>query len=271
MIIPNRPMSGFEKFNLTSSSPSSINEFVAYRAKWCLRKIFGYSNFPSNCAMERGTGAEKGVSPILEGLVTEDEGIEIALKYFDDKCNPDMKDYHEERATIPYLIRGAVKELKNKFGDLYTYQAKIEGVLHEYKYFGYTDFVFVDNSTGKKIIVDLKTTKKKPSKLASSHARQIALYSNALECDAVLLYIIPYRKTDKKTKQVARRTEGVWYEVEDKEKHLKEAHEIMQAMDLLLYNCNDKYEVAKLCHPNTDDFFWDSPEIIAARKKVWGV
>ena len=271
MIIPNRPMSGFEKFNLTSSSPSSINEFVAYRAKWCLRKIFGYSNFPSNCAMERGTGAEKGVSPILEGLVTEDEGIEIALKYFDDKCNPDMKDYHEERATIPYLIRGAVKELKDKLGDLYTYQAKIEGVLHEYKYFGYTDFVFVDNSTGKKIIVDLKTTKKKPSKLASSHARQIALYSNALECDAVLLYIIPYRKTDKKTKQVARRTEGVWYELEDKEKHLKEAHEIMQAMDLLLYNCNDKYEVAKLCHPNTDDFFWDSPEIIAARKKVWGV
>jgi len=264
-------MSGFEKFNLTSSSPSSINEFVAYRAKWCLRKIFGYSNFPSNCAMERGTGAEKGVSPILEGLVTEDEGIEIALKYFDDKCNPDMKDYHEERATIPYLIRGAVKELKDKLGDLYTYQAKIEGVLHEYKYFGYTDFVFVDNSTGKKIIVDLKTTKKKPSKLASSHARQIALYSNALECDAVLLYIIPYRKTDKKTKQVARRTEGVWYELEDKEKHLKEAHEIMQAMDLLLYNCNDKYEVAKLCHPNTDDFFWDSPEIIAARKKVWGV
>jgi hypothetical protein len=59
--------------------------------------------------------------------------------------------------------------------------------------------------------------------------------------------------------------------LEDKEKHLKEAHEIMQAMDLLLYNCNDKYEVAKLCHPNTDDFFWDSPEIIAARKKVWGV
>ena len=270
MIIPNRPAAGLEKYNIPVVSPSSINEFVGYRAKWCLRKIFGY-NFPSNCTMERGTGAEKGVSPILEGLVTEDEGIEIALKYFDDKCNPDMKDYHEERATIPYLIRGAVKELKNKFGDLYTYQAKIEGVLHEYKYLGYTDFVFVDNSTGKKIIVDLKTTKKKPSKLASSHARQIALYSNALECDAVLLYIIPYRKTDKKTKQVARRTEGVWYELEDKEKHLKEAHEIMQAMDLLLYNCNDKYEVAKLCHPNTDDFFWDSPEIIAARKKVWGV
>ena len=117
MIIPNRPAAGLEKYNIPVVSPSSINDFVVYRAKWCLRKIFGY-NFSSNCAMERGTGTEKGVSPILEGLVTEDEGIEIGLKHFDDKCNPDMKDYHEERATIPYLIRGAVKELKNKLGDL---------------------------------------------------------------------------------------------------------------------------------------------------------
>ena len=270
MIIPNRPMSGFEKFNLKIPSPSSVNDFVGYRAKWCLRKIFGY-NFPSNCAMERGTCTEKGVSPILRGLVNEDEGIEIGLKHFDDKCNPDMKDYHEERATIPYLIRGAVKELKNKLGDLYTYQAKIEGVLHEYKYFGYTDFVMEDKSTGKRTIVDLKTTKRKPSKLASSHARQIALYSNALECDAVLLYLIPYRETDRKTKIVSRRTEGVWYELEDKEKHLKEAHQIIKTMDILLYNCNDKNEIAQMCFPNTDDFFWNEPELIAARKKVWGV
>ena len=270
MIIPNRPMSGFEKFNLPIPSPSSINDFVGYRPKWCLRKIYGY-NFPSNCAMERGTGTEKGVAPIIEGVVTEDEGVEIGLKHFDDKCNPDMKDYHEMRATIPYMIRGAVKELNDKLGRLYTYQAKIEGVLHEYKYYGYTDFVFVNNSTGKKIIVDLKTTKKKPSKLKSSHARQIALYSHALECEAVLLYIIPYRKTDTKTKKVIRRTEGVWYELEDKEKHLEEAYKILRTMDTLLYNCNDKREVAELCYPDVDDWSWDSPELIEARKKVWGV
>jgi len=270
MIIPNRPMSGFEKFNLPIPSPSSINDFVGYRAKWCLRKIYGY-NFPSNCAMERGTCSELGVKPILEGIVTENEGIEIALKKFDEKCNPDMKDYHEERATIPYLIKGAVHELKNKLGELYTYQAKVEGVLHEYKYYGYTDFVMENKSTGKKIIVDLKTTKRKPSKLASSHARQIALYSHALECEAVLLYLIPYRSTDRKTKQVSYRTEGVWYELEDKEKHLESAHQIIKTMDILLYNCNDKSEIAQMCFPNTDDFFWNEPKLIEARKKVWGV
>ena len=270
MIIPNRPAAGLEKYNIPVVSPSSINDFVSYRSKWCLRKIYGY-DFPSNCAMERGTCTEKGVQPVLQDLITIDEGIELALKNFDKKCNPDMKDYHEERATIPYLIRGAVEELKNKLGDLYTYQAKIEGVLREYKFYGYTDFVFVDNSTGKKIIVDLKTTKKMPSKLASSHARQIALYSKALECDAILLYLIPYRKTDKKTKIVSRRTEGIWYELEDREKHLEEAYKIIRTMDTLLYNCNDKNEVADMCYPNVDDWFWDSPELIAARKKVWGV
>jgi hypothetical protein len=270
MIIPNRPAAGLEKYNIPVVSPSSINDFVGYRTKWCLRKIFGY-NFPTNCAMERGNCTEKGVQPVLQDLITIDESIELALKNFDKKCNPDMKDYREERATIPYLIRGAVKELKDKLGDLYTYQAKIEGVLREYKFYGYTDFVFVDNSTGKKIIVDLKTTKKMPSKLASSHARQIALYSKALECDAILLYLIPYRKTDKKTKIVSRRTEGVWYELEDREKHLEEAYKIIRTMDTLLYNCNDKNEVADMCYPNVDDWFWDSPELIAARKKVWGV
>ena len=270
MIIPNRPMSGFEKFNLTIPSPSSVNDFVGYRAKWCLRKIFGY-NFPSNCAMERGTCTEKGVQPILEGIATEDEGIELALKKFDEKCNPDMKNYHTERATIPYLIKGAVKEIQNNLGKLHTYQAKIEGVLREYKFYGYTDFVLEDMSTGKKTIVDLKTTKRTPSKLASSHARQIALYSKALECDAVLLYLVPHKVTDRKTKIVSYRTEGIWYELEDREKHLEEAYKIIRTMDTLLYNCNDKNEVADMCYPNVDDWFWDSPELIEARKKVWGV
>tara|TARA_X000001388_G_C2224347_1_gene120571 strand:- start:988 stop:1800 length:813 start_codon:yes stop_codon:yes gene_type:complete len=270
MIIPNRPMAGFDKFNLPSPSPSTINEFVGYRSKWVLRKLFGYS-FDSNCAMERGTATEKGLSPILQDLVTIEEGVQVALDYFDNKCNPNMKDYHEERATIPHLVRGAVKELKNKIGNLHTYQAKIEGVIQSYKYYGYTDFVMENTSTGKRTIVDLKTTKRTPYKLASSHARQIALYSNALECDAVLLYLIPHKKTDRKTKEVSYTTSGIWYELEDREKHLKEAHEIMQAMDIFLYNCNDKYEIAKLCYPNTDDFFWNDPKLIEARKKVWGV
>ena len=42
-------------------------------------------------------------------------------------------------------------------------------------------------------------------------------------------------------------------------------------MDMLLYKCNDKHEVAKMCYPDVSDWYWNSPEIIKARKEVWGV
>ena len=86
-----------------------------------------------------------------------------------------------------------------------------------------------------------------------------------------MLYLIPYRETNKKTKIVSRRTRGFWYDLEDKEKHLEEAYKIIRTMDTLLYNCNDKNEVAEMCYPNVDDWFWNDPELIGARKKVWGV
>ena len=270
MNIPNRPMSGFEKFNIKTTSASSINEFVSYRSKFVLRKIFNY-NFASNPAMERGNVSELGAQMILESTATEEEAIDFALQKFDEKCTPDMKDYQSERLTIPHLIKGAVHEIKNHIGDLYSYQAKVEGVLHEYKFTGYTDFVLENKSTGEKIIVDLKTTKRTPSSLSPAHARQISLYSHALQCDAKLLYLVPHRKTDRKTKEVTYTTEGIWWELEDKQKHLDDCHEILKAMDMLLYNCNDRHEVAKMCYPDVSEWYWNTPDIIKARKKVWGV
>ena len=83
MNIPNRPMSGFEKFNINSTSASSINEFVSYRSKFVLRKIFGY-NFLSNPAMERGNVSELGAKLILESTATEEEAIDLALQKFDE-------------------------------------------------------------------------------------------------------------------------------------------------------------------------------------------
>ena len=69
MNIPNRPMTGFEKFNINSTSASSINEFVSYKPKFVLRKIFNY-NFASNPAMERGNVSELGAQMILEQIAT---------------------------------------------------------------------------------------------------------------------------------------------------------------------------------------------------------
>tara|TARA_R110000822_G_scaffold162974_1_gene303296 strand:+ start:21 stop:824 length:804 start_codon:yes stop_codon:yes gene_type:complete len=267
MIIPNKPMAGFEKHELSIPSPSSVNEFLTNRPMYVLRKLFGYK-FSTEPPMERGTATEKYLPDVLNGKIDIDEAVSLSLKHFDKMCNPEMKKYHEEKAVIPYLVRGAYEELKN-YGKLVSYQEKIQGKINEYDYYGYTDFVF--EKDGKNIIVDLKTTTKKPYKLSSSHARQVSLYSNALQCDACLLYVIPYKVTDRKTKEITYRSEALWYEVEDKEKHINMTYEIIRNMDVFLYNCQDKYEVAKMCFPNSDDWSWNTEEKINARRKVWEV
>ena len=60
-------------------------------------------------------------------------------------------------------------------------------------------------------------------------------------------------------------------ELEDKKKFLDSAIQILKAMDLLFYNCNDKFEVAKMFYPDVDDWSWSSPKVIEARKKIWGM
>ena len=259
MIIPNEPMAGFKKHKLKIPSPSTINEYVGYKSKWCLRKIFGYT-FPTDCKMMRGTCSDKGAGLVLEKKNTEQGAVVEMLKQFDEKCNESMKDYDKERKNIKKCIEKSVDELTKTYGNFLSFQSEVVGVIGGYKYHGYTDFIFQDEKTGKKVVVDLKTTLRTPSQLKSAHARQISLYSHALGCDAVLLYIIPLKDT----------TKAIWWEVSDKQKYLDECVEILKSMDLLLYNCNDKYEVAKMCYPNADDFFWSEPEI-EARKKVWGI
>ena len=115
MLRPNRPMSGLEKFGLDTVSPSTINEWISYRPRFVLRKIYGYKDLPTSCAMERGNQAEYAVKLILQDNVDTDEAIEMALKNFDTACTPNMKDYDYERLCIPSIVMGAVKEINWNF------------------------------------------------------------------------------------------------------------------------------------------------------------
>ena len=58
---------------------------------------------------------------------------------------------------------------------------------------------------------------------------------------------------------------------EDKQKQINDSNEILKAMDKLLYNWNDKHEVAKMCYTDVCEWYWKTPDIIEARKGVWGV
>jgi hypothetical protein len=270
---PNRPMSGLEKFGLDTVSPSTINDWISYRPKFVIRKIYGYRDLPTSCAIERGNQSEYAVKLILQDKVDTDEAIERALKNFDNVCNPDMKDYDLEKKCIPAIVMGSVKEISSNFGEIISFQQEIKGELGGYTYRGFTDFVLKDDK-GNKCIVDLKTAKRKPYKLSSSHARQISLYSHALDCEAQLLYVVPHKQTDRKTKIVSvKSTEAIWWSITEKDKrsYLEECEEVLRVMDMVLYNCNDKKEVAEICYPNIDDFYWDSPQILKIRKEIWNV
>jgi len=77
---PNRPMSGLEKFGLDTVSPSTINEWISYRPRFVLRKIYGYKDLPTSCAMERGNQSEYAAKLILQDKMGADEAIGIAIK-----------------------------------------------------------------------------------------------------------------------------------------------------------------------------------------------
>ena len=96
MLRPNRPMSGLEKFGLDTVSPSTINEWISYRPRFVLRKIYGYKHLPTSCAMERGNQSEYAVKLILHDDMDTDEAIKLALENFDKACTPQMKAYEIE-------------------------------------------------------------------------------------------------------------------------------------------------------------------------------
>ncbi len=81
MIIPNKPMSGLEKFKLNPTSPSTINDYAKNPCKLILRKLFAYQ-FESSCAITRGNVSEEHIPAYLEGAITVDEAVDFAVKSF---------------------------------------------------------------------------------------------------------------------------------------------------------------------------------------------
>ena len=261
MSIPNKPMSGFEKFGIPRVSPSQINNYSCRRSRWVIEKIFG-KIVKAGASAYRGTYIEHGVKHFFDRdqLATGDlvaEAVDHGVKEFDKKCKG-MDKYTEERGYIEPCIRKGIEELR-KF-NLMNFQLELHLDLNGYQVYGYSDFVFQGDVVSKRFVVDLKTTKRFPYKTNNQHCRQVSIYAKSLECDAKILYLVP-----KKSGIV----DVQWLDVKDTEKYLKQSEEILKSMDLLLWNCEDKYQVANMCPPDLDDWIWDDA-LIKYRKEIWG-
>ena len=262
MSIPNKPMSGFEKFDIPKVSPSQIGNYTSRRSRWVIEKIFK-KIVTVGASAHRGTIIEHGIEHFfsMDKLKTGDkitESVDVGVKKFDEKCRGMMK-YEEERNFIEPCIRKGIDEFR-KFS-LLQFQAELHLDLNGYNVYGYSDFVFQDDVVSDRFVVDLKTTKKTPYKINNQHCRQVSIYAKSLECKGKLMYLIP-----KKSGIV----DVQWVDVDDQEKYLTQVKDILKSMDLLLWNCDDKYQVANMCPPDVDDWIWNDEQLVEHRKKIWG-
>ncbi len=115
MSIPNKPMSGFEKFGIPRVSPSQIGNYTSRRARWVIEKIFG-KIVKAGASAFRGTFIEAGIEYFLKRNKLEtgdlvEEAVNYALKEYDKKCKG-MDKYKEERECIGPCVRKGIEEFR---------------------------------------------------------------------------------------------------------------------------------------------------------------
>jgi len=251
-------------------SYSQLTDFAFNRAGWALRRIFGYE-FPTSDAAERGSAVESGLNMLFNGLDYKkaEQGM---LKQFD--ANVSNLKYTTTSATQPerrnviVLLHSTWEYFQEKKFKLLDYQQKIEFTMLGVPIIGYTDFHFEDEQTKEDFYIDLKTTKRKPSKLGLSHAMQQSFYAKATNARQELLYAI-VRNTKHNID-----TEMLPMAVEDTKTPLLVAEHMIKAMSNFLSGVETVDDVRNSIVPDPDDWRWEYPKgdksRIKARKEVWG-
>jgi len=258
----------FEKFNVSGKgllplSFSHLNEFAFYRERWALKRIFGYE-FPSSAPAERGKAVESGINMILNGI-SFSEASEKMIAEFDDNCSriSDPKVDDERANLIPLLELGASKFKEHAYSwELLGYQKKVEVLINEIPFIGYTDFHFGDKKTKEDFFIDLKTSKTNPSQMSTSHAMQQSIYFKATNSRQMLWYL----KTPTKTKA----PEFTQLELASYHHYVKICEHIVNVMGNYLKTVNSPDDVRDSLIPNPDNWIWKEENVLNARKEVWG-
>lgn len=220
-----------------------------------LERVLGHKQ-PVGAPAHRGTAVEVGVA---DGLIHPDkpekECIELAKeKYFQLMAlsgDPRRDSYAKD---IPGMVTRALEELR-PYGVPDKLQGKVEwnpeGV--EVPIIGFFDFAWSDHG----IIVDLKTTSAMPSKIKTGHARQVALYAISDNYDARLTYITPAKRTT--------------YRLENVREHREALRRIAMAVERFLALSDDPAFFTGITAPDTESFYWATPESRQRAFETWGV
>jgi len=246
----------FEVYGIQHLSPSSCNLFTNSIAMFVLEKCMKKRS-QVGAAAYRSTAVEAGV---VEGLLngTSDEECAALAKAEFEKLTALSGDSRREKeaGAIGDMVKMGLAELR-PYGKPTSTQGKIEyhveGLM--VPMIGFYDLEWANHG----ILTDLKTTHALPSKISTSHARQVALYCAARgnNLDARLTYV-----TSKKS---------ATYHLENVDQHVQALGRIALTIQRFLSLSDDANELAKLVIPEVDSFYFADPMARKAAFDVWGL
>lgn len=250
-------MTSLRHHGIEHLSPSSINLFAAAPAVFIMEKVLKRRGSVGPAA-HRGTAVEAG---IVHGLLTDAPLAECqreAVGKFGALTALQTGDkVDKEGAAIPLMVDIGLKELK-PYGRPTSTQGK---VVHQVEglavpILGYYDLWYQPT----RCVIDIKTTHALPSRVSTTHARQVALYQKALGdgAEARIAYVTPKKSAT--------------YVVENIEEHLKALERIAFAIQRFLSISADPHELAGLIVPDVESFYvTGDPAMRQAAYDIWGV
>ena len=246
----------FEVHDIQHLSPSSCNLFTNSIAMFVLEKCMKKRS-PVGAAAYRGTAVEAGV---VEGLLngTSDGECAALAKTEFDKLTALSGDSRREKeaGAIGDMVKIGLAELR-PYGKPTSTQGKIEYKVEGLMVplIGFYDLEWANHG----ILTDIKTTHALPSKISTSHARQVALYCAARgnNLDARLTYITPKKSAT--------------YHLENVDQHVQALERIALTIQRFLSLSSDPAELAALVVPEVDSFYFADPMARKAAFDVWGL
>jgi hypothetical protein len=236
-------------------SPSTCNLFAASPAMFVLQKLMKVRS-PVGAAAHRGTAVESGIVAFLEGASAKD-AVEVAQQEFAKltALSGDPRREKEEAAIGDMVLTG-IKELRD-YGKPSSTQGKIEYKVEglAVPMIGFYDLEWDNHG----VLTDLKTTHALPSKISTSHARQVALYRAARgdNLDARITYVTPKKSAT--------------YVLENPREHLAALEKIALTIQRFLSLSDDAKVLASYVVPEVDSFYFADPIARKAAYEVWGL
>lgn len=247
-------MNPFEAHRISHISVSQLNLWAAAPGVYVMERLLGHKA-PVGAAAHRGSAVEDGVSLGLAGAPLN-ECVDLANARFTEKTamSPDYS-RDKERAALASMVDKGIR-LLSPWGRPDRCQQKKEWRMDgiAVPVLGYSDFEYDEHG----LIIDLKSTHALPSKIKSSHARQVASY---LGSGANMTGGIAYVTTKKAT----------LYKLENALEHVAALTRMALSLQNFLSLSRDPHELAGLLTVDTESFYLADPRARQSAFEVFGV